>query len=69
MCTKHPACQLENNRSTEVENRDECDVSSVVGGGGGQHFHEEICLTESVYQVVLHKSIPTQIRQLIVYHY
>ena len=29
------------------------------------HLH----LAESVYKVVLHKSIPTQIRQLILYHY
>ena len=33
------------------------------------HHRAEAYLTESVYEVVLQKSIPAQIRQLILYHY
>jgi hypothetical protein len=39
----------------------------LTGMGAEEHAHTHTYLAESVYSVVLQKSISTQIRQLVVY--
>ena len=41
----------------------------VFSSGLPFHLRWEACLTASVYKVVLQKSIPARIRQLIIYYY
>ena len=47
--------------------RKKVDIWQHAAAGGSRHFRTY--LTESIYKVVLQKSIAAQIRQLIVYHY
>jgi len=44
----------------------------LVGSSGakaGVYVGTQVLITESVHKVVLQKSIPEQIRQLMIYHY